>query len=60
MAVGSTQLLTEISTKNLSEGKGRPARKTETSPPSVNRVSRENVEASTSHNTIGLHGMLQG
>jgi hypothetical protein len=27
MALGSTQPVTEISTKNLSGGKGRPARK---------------------------------
>jgi hypothetical protein len=27
MALGSTQLLTEMSTRNLSGGKGRPARK---------------------------------
>jgi hypothetical protein len=30
------------------------------SPPSVGRFSRENVEASTSHNPMGLHGLLQG
>jgi hypothetical protein len=28
--------------------------------PSVKRLSRENVGASTSHNPIGLHGLLQG
>jgi hypothetical protein len=27
-------------------------------PPSVSRFSRENVEASTSHNPMGLHGLL--
>jgi hypothetical protein len=27
MALGSTQPLTEMSTRNLSEGKGQPARK---------------------------------
>jgi hypothetical protein len=27
MAVGSTQLLTEMSTRNIPGGKGRPARK---------------------------------
>jgi hypothetical protein len=30
------------------------------SPSSVNRLSRENVEASMSHNPMGLHGLLQG
>jgi hypothetical protein len=29
MALGSTQPLTEMSTRNLLEGKGRPARKTD-------------------------------
>jgi hypothetical protein len=29
MALGSTQRLTEMSTRNLPEGKGRPARKTD-------------------------------
>jgi hypothetical protein len=28
--------------------------------PSVNRLSRENVGVSTSHNPMGLHGLLQG
>jgi hypothetical protein len=31
-----------------------------TSPPSVSRLSRENVGGSTSHNPVGLHGLLQG
>jgi hypothetical protein len=31
-----------------------------TLPPSVSRLSRENVGASTSHNTMDLHGLLQG
>jgi hypothetical protein len=30
------------------------------SPPSVSRLSRENVGASTSHNPMGLQGLLQG
>jgi hypothetical protein len=29
MALGLTQLLTEMSTRNLSDGKGRPALKTD-------------------------------
>jgi hypothetical protein len=30
------------------------------SPPSVSRLSRENMVASTSHTPMGLHGLLQG
>jgi hypothetical protein len=60
MALGSTQPLTEMSTRNFPGGKsGRQVRLT-TSPPSVSRLSRENVGASTSHNPTGLHGLLQG
>jgi hypothetical protein len=36
---------------------GRRLRLT-TLPPSVIRFSRENVEASTSHNPMGFHGLL--
>jgi hypothetical protein len=31
-----------------------------TSPPSASQLSRENVGASTSHNPMGPHGLLQG
>jgi hypothetical protein len=31
-----------------------------TSPPSVSRLSRENIGASTCHNPMSLHGLLQG
>jgi hypothetical protein len=31
-----------------------------TLPPSVSRLSRQNVGASTSHNPMGPHGLLQG
>jgi hypothetical protein len=49
MALGSTQPLTEMSTRNLTA-----------LPPSVSRLSRENVGAWTSHNPMNLHGLLQG
>jgi hypothetical protein len=41
MALGSTQPLTEMSTRNLLGGKWRPARKATTSAPSVGRLSRK-------------------
>jgi hypothetical protein len=59
MVLGSTQPLTEMSTRNLPVGKGG-RRVRLTLPPSVSRLSRENVGASTSHNPMGLHYLLQG
>jgi hypothetical protein len=56
MALGPTQPLTDMSTTNLPGGKGRPARKTD----NLSAVCLENVGASTSHNSVGLHGLLQG
>jgi hypothetical protein len=57
MALGSTQPLTEMSTSDLPGGGGvkggRQVRLT-ILPPSVSRLSRENVGASTSHNPMGL------
>jgi hypothetical protein len=41
MALGSTQPLIEMSTRNLRGGKGWPARKADISPPSVSRLSRK-------------------
>jgi hypothetical protein len=61
MVLGSTQLLTEMSIRNL-PGVQRAAgiQGLTTSPPSVSQLSREYVGASTSHNPMGLHGLLQG
>jgi hypothetical protein len=55
MALGPTQQLTEMSVKVKD---GRCVRLT-TLPLSLSRLSRENVGASTSHNTVGLHGLLE-
>jgi hypothetical protein len=56
MALGFTHPLTEMSTRNIPGGKGRPARKAD------NFIAicepRENMGASTSHNSLGLHGLL--
>jgi hypothetical protein len=41
VTLGSTQPLTEIGTRNLPLGKGRPVRKADNSPPSVTRLSRQ-------------------
>jgi hypothetical protein len=63
MALGSTQPLTEMSTSNIpgggGGGKGGPRVRLTTSPAFVSRLSRENMGASTSYNTVGLHGLLQ-
>jgi hypothetical protein len=61
MGLGSTQSLTEMSTRNLPGGvKGGRCVRLTTLPPSVSRLSRENVGASTSHNPMGLQSLLQG
>jgi hypothetical protein len=59
MALGSTQPLMEMSGIFLGVKGGRRLRLTNL-PPSVSRVSRENVRASTSDNPMGLKGLLQG
>jgi hypothetical protein len=59
MALGSTQPLTEMSTRNLPASKGRPARKAENLT-AIYELSKQNVGASTSHNPMGLYGLLQG
>jgi hypothetical protein len=60
MALGSTQPLTEMSTRNFYVGKVGLRVRLTTLPPSVSQLSRENVGASTSHNPMDLHGLLQG
>jgi hypothetical protein len=61
MALESTQPLTEMSTRKIlvAVKGGRRIRLTN-SRPSVERLSRENMGASTSNNPMGLHGLLQG
>jgi hypothetical protein len=53
---GSTQPLTEMSTKNLPGGKSGRLVELRTLPSSVSQVS-ENVGASTSRKPKGLHGL---
>jgi hypothetical protein len=59
VALGSTQSVTEISTKNLPGSKGRSARKADKFTAMCEQC-LENVGASTSHNPMGLNGLLQG
>jgi hypothetical protein len=59
VALGLTQPLTGINTGNLGAKGGRQVRLT-ISLPSVSRLSAENMGASTSHNLMGFHALLQG
>jgi hypothetical protein len=59
MALGSTQPLTEISTRNLPGGKGRPARKADLTA-ICEPICLENVGTPTSQNPLSLHGLSEG
>jgi hypothetical protein len=59
MALGSNQPLTEMSTRNLPAVKRWPAGKADDLT-AISADFLENVEASTSHSPMGLHGLLQG
>jgi hypothetical protein len=58
MALGSTQPLTEMSTRNLPGVKSGRCVGLTNLPPSVSQLS-ENVGASTSRNTKGIHGLYR-
>jgi hypothetical protein len=58
MALGSTQPLTEMNTRNLSGGKGRLARKADSLTAICEPIVLENVGASTSHSPVGLYDPL--
>jgi hypothetical protein len=60
MTLGSPQPLTKMNTRSLSGDKVRLRLRLTTLPPSVSRLSRQNVGTSTSHNPMGLHGLLHG
>jgi hypothetical protein len=57
IALGSTQPLTEMSNRNLSGGKGRPARGADLRV-ICEPIVYKNMGASTSHNPMGFHGLL--
>jgi hypothetical protein len=58
MALGSTQSLIEMSTRKSSWGKERPVSKVDNLTAICGPMSRDNVGASTSHNRMGVHGLL--
>jgi hypothetical protein len=58
VALGSTQFLTELSTRNIRGVKELPAREADKLTAICDPI--ENVGASTSHNPVGLHRVLQG
>jgi hypothetical protein len=60
MIPGSTQPLTEMNSRNLPVGKGWPARKADNLTAIYEPFVYKNVGASTSHNHMDLHGLLQG
>jgi hypothetical protein len=60
MALGSTQPLTEMSTRNIPGGEGRPAPKADNLTAICEPIVYKNVGSSTSHSPMGLHGPLQG
>jgi hypothetical protein len=55
MGLQSTKSLTEMSTRNLPGGDGRPVHTTN----NLTVDCLENVGASMSHNPMGLHGLLR-
>jgi hypothetical protein len=59
MALGSTQPLTEMNTRNLRGGTERPARKAANLTAICKPIVIENMGASKSHNPMGLHGLSQ-
>jgi hypothetical protein len=58
MALGATQLLTNLSTRNLSGVKSGRRVELKTLPSCMSRMS-ENVGTSTSRNPKGLHGLYR-
>jgi hypothetical protein len=59
MALGSTQSVTEISTRNLPGGKGRPGLKPDNFTVIREPIFQKMWEASASQNPIGFHGLLE-
>jgi hypothetical protein len=60
MVLGSTQPLTEMSTRKFSGDKGQQARKGDNLTAICEPIVWKNIGTSTSRNPMGLHGLLQG
>jgi hypothetical protein len=60
MALGSTQPLTEMNTRTIPGDKGRPVCQADNLTANLWADCLENVGASTSHNPMDLHALLQG
>jgi hypothetical protein len=58
MALGLTQLLTKMSTRNLPGGRKRPTCRAD-NPDAICEAMSENVGASTSRNPKSLHGLYR-
>jgi hypothetical protein len=59
MALGSTQPLTEMSTRNLPGDKKRPARRAGNFAAIYEPIVTQNMGASTTRNPKGLHGLYR-
>jgi hypothetical protein len=60
MALGSTQTLTEMSTRNLHGGKRRPARKADKLTAICGPIFYKVLDLRRLTTPMGLHGLLQG
>jgi hypothetical protein len=58
MALRLTQPLSEMNTRNIPGGKGRPGCEADNLTAICERICLENMGAPTSHNPMGLHGLL--
>jgi hypothetical protein len=60
MGLGSIQPLTEMCIRNLPGGNGCPEREADLTAICETTIWIQKVGASTFHNLMGLHGLLQG
>jgi hypothetical protein len=60
MALGSTQPVRDMATRNLPAGKVRPVHKADNLTDICEAIVQNMLGASTSHNPMGLSGLFQG